>query len=98
MNSHLYPTGTIGFLTKEETLMLSDSLAKNKPIKWKLLYNPSKGTNTLQSCFDCCNNIPSIVVLVETDKGFKFGGYSSIGWSTPPSDSSSKIMILIHHS
>lgn len=77
------PTNTIGFLTHEETMLLSDFLSKDKSIKWKLLYNPSKGMDTLKHCVDLCYNTASIVVLIETIKGCEFGGYTSVGWETP---------------
>lgn len=79
-------------------MMLSNWLANDKPITWKLLYNPSKGQDTLKDCFDIFYNIPSIVVLIETVKGCKLGGYTSVGWDSPPHDGSGNIILLTIHS
>lgn len=94
LDYYLVNNDSIGFLTKEEQMMISDCIAKDKKTQWKLLYNPCQGRDTVDDCYAFCYNFKSLLVLIETDKGCKFGGYTSVGWEIPPSDGLGNINII----
>lgn len=82
----------IGFLNEEERTMVSNWIFKDKQriCKWKLLYNPKRGEDNYEECLRLSYHKPSIVVLIESTFGCKFGGYTSVGWDTPPDNDSCK--------
>lgn len=94
MNQNSSSIKPIAFLNQEETMMLSNFITTTKSVFYNRLYSPIKGEDTPQICFDSFYNTPSLIVLIKTVKGCRFGGYTSVGWEKPPSDDSSKIFLL----
>ena len=69
----------------EELNLISDrikntELLKNKKIKYKLLYKGTRDGMNASSFHQKCNYIPNTVSIVQTTKGFKFGGYAEKAW------------------
>ena len=65
----------------EELNLISDrikntELLKNKKIKYKLLYRGTRDGMNASSFHQKCNSIPQTVSIVQTTKGYKFGGYA----------------------
>ena len=69
----------------EELNLISDrikntELLKNKKIKYKLLYRGTRDGMNASSFHQKCNSIPQTVSIVQTTKGYKFGGYAEKTW------------------
>ena len=69
----------------EELNLISDrikntELLKNKKIKYKLLYRGTRDGMNPSSFHQKCNGIPQTVSIVQTTKGYKFGGYAEKTW------------------
>ena len=69
----------------EELNLISDrikntELLKNKKIKYKLLYRGTRDGMNPSSFHQKCNSIPQTVSIVQTTKGYKFGGYTEKTW------------------
>ena len=69
----------------EELNLISDrikntELLKNKKIKYKLLYRGTRDGMNPSSFHQKCNSIPQTVSIVQTTKGYKFGGYAEKTW------------------
>ena len=64
----------------EELNLISDrirntELLKNKKIKYKLLYRGTRDGMNASYFHQKCNSIPNTVSIIQTTKGYKFGGY-----------------------
>ena len=55
-------------------------MLKNKKIKYKLLYRGTRDGMNASSFHQKCNSIPQTVSIVQTTKGYKFGGYAEKTW------------------
>ena len=69
----------------EELNLISDrikntELLKIKKIKYKLLYRGTRDGMNASSFHQKCNSIPQTVSIVQTTKGYKFGGYAEKTW------------------
>ena len=69
----------------EELNLISDrikntELLKNKKIKYKLLYRGTRDGMNPSFFHQKCNGIPQTVSIVQTTKGYKFGGYAEKTW------------------
>lgn len=82
---------------QNEAAMLLNWLSLNIFSNWKSLYHPSKGADTIQECMNACFNKSSIVVLIESNNGGKFGGYTSVGWDMPTHDGLCIQLLFIIH-
>ena len=62
--------------------MLTRKINKdNKKLTLNLLYKATADSDRAAAFHAKCDEAQSSVVLVETDKGKRFGGYTSISWS-----------------
>ena len=69
----------------EELNLISDrikntEILKNKKIKYKLLYRGTRDGMNASSFHQKCNSIPNTVSIIQTTKGYKFGGYAEKTW------------------
>ena len=69
----------------EELNLISDrirntELLKNKKIKYKLLYRGTRDGMNAFSFHQKCNSIPNTITVIQTTKGYKFGGYAEQTW------------------
>ncbi|KAJ5072365.1 pep-cterm sorting domain-containing protein [Anaeramoeba ignava] len=48
----------------------------------RLVYSSKKDGSSPKRFHEKCNDLGKTLVLIETSKGFVFGGYTSIGWTT----------------
>ena len=69
----------------EELNLISDrikntELLKNKKIKYKLLYRGTRDGMNASSFHQKCNSIPNTISIIQTTKGYKFGGYTEQTW------------------
>lgn len=64
----------IGELQKHEKFI-------NKKIGFKLLFKSSKDGDKLSGLHNKCDNIKSVLLLIKTNKGIRFGGYTEIGFN-----------------
>ena len=66
----------------DELEMLTRKINKdNKKLTLNLLYKATADSDRAAAFHAKCDEAQSSVVLVETDKGKRFGGYTSISWS-----------------
>ena len=65
-----------------ELEMLTRKINKlNKKLTFNLLYKASADTDRAAAFHAKCDDANSTIVLVETDKGKRFGGYTTCSWS-----------------
>ena len=69
----------------EELNLISDrikntEILKNKKIKYKLLYRGTRDGINASSFHQKCNSIPETISIIQTTKGYKFGGYTEQTW------------------
>ena len=74
-----------------EISFFTDELKKhekflNKNIGFKLLFKSSKDGDKLSKFHDKCDNIPSVLLLIKTNKGIRFGGYTEVGFNNKGSE------------
>jgi hypothetical protein len=46
----------------------------------KLLYRATRDGSSIEEFHSRCDNYPNTLMLVQTTKGYIFGGFTSIGW------------------
>ena len=75
-------------ITKKEDLELiekeyknNDQLLLNKSFKPKLLYRASRDGDSAQNFHSKCDNIKDTIILVQTNEGLIFGGYTNQTWN-----------------
>ena len=71
---------------KDEISFFIEELKKhekflNKNIGFKLLFKSSKDGDKLSKLHDKCDNIQSVLLLIKTNKGIRFGGYTEVGFN-----------------
>ena len=66
-------------LNKNEMELFLDWIER-KPTKIKLLLDSKRDGDLTSTFYEKCSGKYPTVVLVETTKGYRFGGYSSIPW------------------
>ena len=72
-------------IKNKELNLISDrikntELLKNKKIKYKLLYRGTRDGMNASSFHQKCNSIPDTISIIQTTKGYKFGGYTEQTW------------------
>ena len=75
-----YEISKSNILKKEEITLLLSWLNKKNPSKIKLLLDSRIDGDTTETFYKKCTDKFPTVVLVQTTKGHRFGGYSSIPW------------------
>ena len=48
----------------------------------KLLYRGSRDSDNTKTCHELCDNKQNVLIIIKSDTGFIFGGYSKIGFKT----------------
>ena len=48
---------------------------------WKLIYRPSEHEYTASSFHECCNDKGPTLIVIKSDGGWTFGGYTTQSWS-----------------
>ena len=65
----------------EELSLIIKKICKNKKqIILNLIYKATSDSDRAAAFHKKCNNAQSTIVLIETDKGKRFGGYTSVNW------------------
>ena len=65
----------------EELSMIVENInTDKKQIILNLLYKASSDSDRAKAFHERCDNAKSTIVLIETDKGKRFGGYTSVNW------------------
>ncbi len=69
-----------------EISFFTDELKKhekflNKDIGFKLIFKSSKDGDKLSKLHDKFDNIQSVLLLIKTNKGIRFGGYTEVGFN-----------------
>ena len=77
----LAPKGDIIHNTQELGLLTKKINNLNQKLTLNLLYKASVDSDKASSFHAKCDNAKSTIVLVETDKGKRFGGYTTCSWS-----------------
>merc|ERR1712228_601118 len=70
-------------LTYGECEELHQMIGKQRniyPTEWKLLYRGSRDGYKIKQCHSKCYNHSNVVLIVESEKGNVFGGFTEIGW------------------
>ena len=73
--------GDIIHSTEELELITRKINKANKKITLNLLYKATVDSDKAQAFHEKCDEAKSSLVLVETDKGKRFGGFTSCSWS-----------------
>jgi hypothetical protein len=63
--------------------MLSSSIVFLTPSSFELLYQGSRDGFNVPAFHQKCNDKGAAVVIMKDDQGNIFGGYTSVGWTTP---------------
>merc|ERR1712048_195285 len=50
------------------------------PSEWKLLYQGSRDGYKIENCHPKCYDHPNVALIVETQSGNVFGGFTAKGW------------------
>ena len=53
-----------------------------KEIKFNLLFRKSRDGSTAKDFHRLCDNKGATLIFIETDKGYKFGGYTPMDWTS----------------
>lgn len=61
----------------EEELLIGDMITILKTKKYRLLYRASRDGDSANKFHSICDNSNNLIVLVQTQKGFRFGGFTS---------------------
>ena len=69
----------VDFINK--AILKDDPLPKNKNIKWTLLYRATRDGDGETIFHNKCNDKGATIIIVKTDKGLIFGGYTEQSWS-----------------
>ena len=69
-------------LKEEEIDFIINRLDKFNPISYKLIYSSSNDGDSIKTFHDKCDGEDYILILIETNKGHKFGGFTSIGFDS----------------
>ena len=72
--------GDIIHNTKELEMITRKINKFNKKLTLNLLYKASADTDKATAFHSKCDNAKSTIVLIETDKGKRFGGYTTCNW------------------
>ena len=65
----------------EERLKRNDPLLMKKTVVYKLLYRATKDGNNANSFHRKCDNISGTLIVLKTNKGMRFGGYTEKTWN-----------------
>ena len=65
---------------EKELKRIDPLLYKNKNLRLKLFYRMTKDGKDPQKFYDKCGGIVNNLILIKTDKGFRFGGISFSPW------------------
>ena len=72
--------GVIIHDTKELEMITNKINKLNKKLTLNLLYKASADSDKAEAFHGKCDDAKSTIVLVETDKGKRFGGYTTCSW------------------
>jgi len=67
-------------LKEEEIDFIINRLDKYNPILYKLIYASSSDGDDIKTFHNKCDGEDFILVIIKTKKGYKFGGFTSIGF------------------
>ena len=79
-NDPNYVKGEIIHSIEELTMIIRKINKNNKQITLNLLYKATADSDKAKAFHKKCDNAQSSLVLIETDKGKRFGGYTSVNW------------------
>jgi len=69
-------------LNHEDIDFIINRLDKFNPISYKLIYASSIDGDNINTFHDKCDGEDYILIIIETNKGYKFGGFTSIGFDS----------------
>ena len=61
---------------------LLDKLSIYNPISYKIIYKTSIDGDNIKNFHSNCDGEENILIIIETDQGYKFGGFTSIGFDS----------------
>ena len=67
-------------IISEEELDLVESWLNHKKFTSELLYRKTKHGSTTNDFHNRCDNKGITITVIETTKGYKFGGYTELQW------------------
>ena len=66
----------------DTTEQIIEWIEPKKEIKFNLLFRKSRDGSTGEDFHRFCDNKGATLILIETDKGYKFGGYTPMDWTS----------------
>ena len=54
--------------------------SKNKKSKFEMIYNSSYDGDKIKNLHKICDNITNLLLILETQEGYRFGGFTKIGF------------------
>ena len=79
-NEPEYVKGEIIHSLEELTMIIKKINTNNEKLTLNLLYKATADSDRAAVFHKKCDNAKSSIVLIETDKGRRFGGYTSVNW------------------
>ena len=69
-------------IKEDEIDFVINKLDKYNPIAYKLIYSSSSDGDSIKTFHNKCDGENFILLIIETTKGYKFGGFTSIGFDS----------------
>ena len=69
-------------LNEEDIDFIINRLNKYNPISFKIIFSSSNDGDSIKTFHDKCDGEDFILIIIETNKGYKFGGFTSIGFDS----------------
>ena len=70
-------------LTNETNFdFLLNNLSKYNPTSYKIIYKSSIDGDNIKNFHSNCDGEENILIIIETNKGYKFGGFTSVGFDS----------------
>ena len=63
--------------TLEEEVLITDAISNNSQKKYRLIYKASKDGDSANQFHNRCDKYSNLIILIKTNKGKRFGGYTS---------------------
>ena len=73
-------------INSEDNKLIYDWIPNNKNINFSLLYRMSEDGTSFSTFHNKCDNQYPALFIAKTKDGYKFGGYTSIGWNSKTED------------
>ena len=78
--NYLFQNSKIIKFDKEKEIKIRDWITPNEKINLNLIYQLTRDGKNCIDFHRLCDNKGPTLILIETDRGYKFGGFTSLNW------------------